>query len=165
MKTLILAPFDPESLETLAIDQQFDIVHENWLETGELADPVKLGHRLDQEQFGALVVEGDFLFAETFELASNLVFAGVCRSTVTHIDIDSATKHGVVIANAPARNADAVAELVIGFIFASSRRIVEADRYVNNGSWQSPLDAYTNLRSSEISDKVIGIIGLGAIGR
>lgn len=162
MKTLILAPFDHDSLITLAAN--FEVVHENWLETGVIQDPVELGNRLEREGFEAVVVEGDFLFSETFELASNLKFAGICRATVSQVDIGSATDHGIVVVNTPARNANAVAELTIGMIFASARRIVEGSRYVESGKWRSPLGAYTELRSSEIRGKTLGIVGLGAIG-
>ena len=60
MKTLILAPFDHDSLITLAAN--FEVVHENWLGTGVIQDPVELGNRLEREGFEAVVVEGDFLF-------------------------------------------------------------------------------------------------------
>ncbi|MCZ6538932.1 MAG: NAD(P)-dependent oxidoreductase [Chloroflexi bacterium] len=162
MKVLILAPFHDESLVSLAAS--FEFIHENWLETGVIQDPVQLGNRLEREGFEAVVVEGDFLFSETFELASHLKFAGICRATVSQVDITSATDHGIVVANTPARNANAVAELAIGLIFATARRIVEGGRYIESGRWRSPLSAYTELRSSEIRGKTLGIVGLGAIG-
>lgn len=165
MRLLVLAPFDADSLAALALCQKFEVVHENWLETGVIQDPVQLGNRLEREGFEAVVIEGDFLFSETFELASQLKFAGICRTTLSGVDIASATDHGIVVANTPERNASAVAELTIGLIFAGARRIVEGSRYIESGKWRSPLDAYTELRSSEIRGKTLGIVGLGAIGR
>lgn len=163
MKTLILAPFDQNSLTVLAAN--FEAVHENWLETGVIQDPVESGNRLERDGFEAVVVEGDFLFSETFEPASHLKFAGICRATTSQVDVESATGNGVVVVNTPARNTSAVAELTLGLIFASARRIVEGNRYIDAGKLRTPLSACTELRSSEIGGKTLGIVGLGAIGK
>ncbi|MDP6666087.1 MAG: NAD(P)-dependent oxidoreductase [Dehalococcoidia bacterium] len=165
MRVLILAPFEVDILAVVAAGHPLDIVHENWLETGEFQDPVELGNRIEREGFEAVVIEGDFLFSETFDLAPQLKFAGICRATVSQVDIGSATDHGIVVVNTPARNANAVAELTIGLIFASARRIVQGNRYIESGKWRSPLDAYTEMRSNEIRGRTLGIVGFGAIGR
>jgi len=163
MRVLILAPFSAGALARLR--ESADALHENWLETGVLQDPEDLGTRLDREGFDAVVVEGDFLFAETFDGAPRLRFAGICRSATNQVDVDAATERGIVVVNTPGRNANGVAELALGLMFSLARRVAEADRYVRARRWESPLAAYTGLRGAELAGRTVGIVGLGAIGR
>ena len=161
---MILAPFAEESLIELK-NAGIDTVHESWLETDELKDPEELGLRLHCEGFDAVIIEADFLFAETFIAAPELRLAGICRSALNQIDVAAATELGVTVINTPGRNAAAVAEMTIGLMLAAGRRIVEADRYVRGRKWESPTAPYRELRGMELGGKVAGVIGLGAIGR
>ncbi len=142
-----------------------DIEHEDWLATGQLQDPEELGARLHAGHFDAVVVEADFLLAETFDAAPGLRFAGVCRSALNQVDIPAATERGIVVVNTPGRNAEAVAEHAVGLMLAVARRIAEADRFVRVGKWESPSGPYRQLRGAELGGRVVGIVGLGAIGR
>ena len=94
MRVLILAPFAGESIDRLA-SNGVEVIHESWLESGELQDPEALGIRLESEGFQAVVVEADFLFDETFAAASSLKLAGICRSATNQIDVDAATDRGI----------------------------------------------------------------------
>ncbi len=160
----MLVPFTEQAIAEL-VAAGVDVVNEDWLETGTMQDPELLGARISKDGISAVVVEGDFLFEETFDLAPGLGFAGICRSAVNQIDVDAATERGVVVVNAPGRNAIAVAELTVGLMLAAARRIPESDRYVRSGSWESPIGPYRELRGSELGGKLVGIVGLGAIGR
>lgn len=163
MRVLILAPFSPLALARLR--ESAKAVHESWLETRVLQDPEFLGARLEREGFDAVVVEGDFLFGETFDAAPGLRFAGICRAATNQVEVEAATERGVLVVNTPGRNATAVAELTIGLMFSLARRVPEADRYVRGRKWESPLDPYTSLRGVELAGRTVGIVGLGAIGR
>ncbi len=76
------------------------------------------------------------------------------------VDLDAATRHGVVVTNAPGQNSDSVAEHVIGLALCAARRIVETDKKTRAGAW-------ANLRTpiSPLRGKTLGIIGLGNIGK
>ncbi len=160
---LVLAPFDDESLTELR--EEFDVTVESWLDTGKLWDPAELGTRICDERFDAVIAESDFLFAETFDAAPGLKFAGICRSAINQVDVVAATGRGVVVVNTPGRNAVAVAEHAVGLMLAVARRTAESDRYVRERRWESPSEPYRSLRGVELSGKVVGIVGLGAIGR
>ncbi len=113
----------------------------------------------------AVAVEVDFLFGEVFEDPSPLRFIGVCRNATNQVDMDAAADRGVTVVNAPGRNANAVAELVMGLALALTRHIPAGHAYVREGAWEHPLGAYLNMRGVELAGKTMGIVGMGAIGR
>ena len=126
-----------------------------------------MSSRRSSTRLGAsiLVIELDFVFEEVFEAAPVLEFVGVCRAATNHVDIESATAHGVVVVNTPGRNAQAVAEHALGLMLALARRIPESHAYVSEGRWVNPVAPYLELRGLELAGKTLGIVGLGTIGR
>lgn len=163
MKALILAPFHPPALAELA--QLMPVDYESWTETRRLQDPEELGLRLQKEGVTHLIIEADFAFEELFQNAPNLQLLGVCRAALNHVDLDAATRHGVIVVNTPGRNARAVAELTLGLMLSLTRRIPYLDAYLKSGQWEDPVDGYVNHRGSELGGRTLGIIGLGAVGR
>ncbi len=161
--SLILAPFSDRQLAELR--KSMAVTYESWLETGRLWDPEELGTRLRDESISILVIESDFVFQEVFDRADQLRFVGVCRSTTSHVDVENATRHGVLVVNTPGRNAQAVAEHVLGLMLSLARRIPEAHRYVIGERWINPAEPYISMRGVELAGRTLGIIGLGAIGR
>lgn len=163
MKALILSPFDPSVLKTLR--QMLDVTYESWMDTKRLLSPQEFVERIQGEGVEMIVVEADFLPREVFRNAPNLKFVGVCRADVLHVDIAAATEYGVPVVNTPARNAIAVAELTIGLMLSLARKIPTTHQMVRSGDWVDPTAAYFSMRGSELWEKVIGIVGFGAIGR
>ena len=159
---LVLAPFSTHRLDRLR--QSVEVTYESWLDTRRLYDPDELGSRLKNEDIAILVVESDFVFAEVFQQADALKFVGICRNATNHVDIESATQHGVAVVNTPSRNARAVAEHALGLMLALARRIPEAHRHVSEGRWENPLEPYISMRGIELAGRTLGTIGLGAIG-
>ncbi len=163
MNVLILCPFAER--EAVRLKEHGSITIESWFDTQQIQDPERLGVRLRREGYDSVIVEADFLFAETFNAAPNLLYAGVCRADAHHVDIAAATECGVAVVNTPGRNANAVAELVFGLMISVSRKIAHSDHWLRDGSWSSPIAAYTQLQGFELQGKTLGIIGLGSIGR
>ena len=163
MKALILAPFHPSALQHL--EKKMEVLYESWLETQRLYSPEELGERLREEECEILVVEADFVFEEVFQQAPGLRFVGICRGSVKNVDLEAATRHGVLVVNTPARNAVAVAELTLGLMFALARNIPTAHELVKSGRWREPVGPYLQLRGVELHGKVAGIVGLGAVGK
>ena len=162
MKTLVLAPFSATSLD--ALRELGDVVYEPWTGTQEIQDPEQLGQRIAAEEFEALVVEIDFLFEELFDEAPNLQFAAICRAALNQVDLEAATERGVVIVHTPGRNAQAVAELVLGQLLNLARHIPQANSFVNNGQWEDPAEPYIRFQGRELTGATLGLIGLGQIG-
>ena len=162
-RALVLAPFSKPALTSLR--EAAHVSYESWTDTRRLHAPEELATRLSAEGTAILVVEADFVFADVFEAAPSLRFVGVCRSSTDHVDVEVATQHGVVVANTPARNAQAVAEHALALMLSLARRVTQAHRYVGDGRWSNPAEPYLTMRGVELAGRTLGIIGLGAIGQ
>lgn len=77
-----------------------------------------------------------------------------------NIDVEYATKNGVLVKNTPNASSNSVAELVLGHMFALARYITIANITLREGKWNKK--AYTGV---ELSGKTFGIIGFGRIGK
>ena len=142
-----------------------DVSYESWLDTRTLTDPDELATRILSEDISILVVEGDFVFEETFQQCPGLKFVGICRASTNQVDLEAAVEHGVLVVNTPGRNARAVAEHALALILSLARRITQAHEFVSSGSWLNPVAGYTGFRGVEVGARTVGVIGLGAIGR
>ena len=78
-----------------------------------------------------------------------------------NVNLEACTKHGVKVCNAAGVNADAVAEHVMAFILCKYKNLIYLDSFMKAHREEQELD-YTG---AELSEKTIGIIGLGHIGR
>lgn len=160
---LILAPFSEIHISRLR--QHMKLTHINWLESMKLQDPEEMANLINSHKSLAVLIESDFIFAETLSRVKSLKFIGICRSAINHVDIAAATQHNIVVANTPARNARAVAEYVLSVILSIARKTIPANQYVQAGMWQNPTEPYTEFRGTELQGKTMGLLGMGAIGK
>jgi D-3-phosphoglycerate dehydrogenase len=163
MKALILAPFSPSVIERLS--RSLEVIYESWMDTRRLVPADELIDRIQGQDIEIVIIEADFIFREIFERGKKLKLVGACRGNVTHVDIEAATEHGVLVVNTPARNATAVAELTVGLMLALMRNIPKAHQMVSSGEWVDPTVCYSTFRGTELAGKTIGIVGFGAIGK
>lgn len=96
--------------------------------------------------------------AALLEGATNLKAVMKHGVGVDNIDIPACTARGLPVANTPGANADAVAELAIGMMLSLARNIPAGHQSVTSGGWDRKV-------GSQIGGKVLGIVGLGNIGR
>jgi glyoxylate reductase len=80
-----------------------------------------------------------------------------------NIDVAAANKHGVLVVNTPGVLDDATADLAFALMLATSRRLVEADKYVRDGQWKK--FKFDLLLGTELAGKTLGVVGMGRIGR
>ena len=80
---------------------------------------------------------------------------------VDAVDVAAARERSIPVTNTPGVIADDVADLAMGLIIASARRILDADRYVRDGRWRAGPIAL----SRKVTGKRVGVLGLGGIGR
>ena len=110
------------------------------------------------------VVSHTFPFTEKVIAASpDLKLISICRGGPVNVNIDAATKHGVMVSYAPGRNARATAEHSVAMLLAAARQIAHRHQEVVNGEWGSDYYLFENA-GQEIGSSTVGIIGYGAIG-
>ena len=79
---------------------------------------------------------------------------------IDNIDLDYAKKVGIKVSNTPDASSDSVAELALGHMFSVARYISVANYTMRNGQWNKK-----QYKGSEIAGKILGIIGMGRIGK
>ncbi|WP_433365897.1 phosphoglycerate dehydrogenase [Streptosporangium sp. CA-115845] len=77
-----------------------------------------------------------------------------------NVDVEAATKAGVMVVNAPTSNITSAAEHTVALILASARNVAQAHSALKGGEWKR--SKYTGV---ELDEKVVAILGLGKIGQ
>lgn len=96
---------------------------------------------------------------ELLQRAACLKVIGRAGAGVDTIDVEAATRRGVVVVNAPGGNAVAAAEHALALMFALARRVAAADASMKHGEWRR--SAYVG---TELTGKTLGLVGLGRVG-
>jgi D-3-phosphoglycerate dehydrogenase len=163
-KALVTAAVRGPGLDLLG--ELADLTLDSWLDQPSLRiyNAEQLAERVAAEGHSIVIVESDRCAGPLFDLP--LVAVGSCRGDPNNVDVEAATAAGVPVLHAPGRNADAVAEIAVGLLFAASRRIVAADTDVRNGDiYKDGTIPYQRFRAWELAGRTVGLVGLGAVGR
>src|SRR5216683_168774 len=97
--------------------------------------------------------------AELLDKAPKLRAVGRAGVGVDNIDLEAATKRGVLVMSTPGGNSVSVAEHTFALLLALVRQVPRLDKTIHEGRWEKSSAAGTELRG-----KTLGIIGLGRIG-
>jgi D-3-phosphoglycerate dehydrogenase / 2-oxoglutarate reductase len=100
------------------------------------------------------------LTRELIELAERLKVIGRAGVGVDNVDVDAATRQGIVVANAPESTVVSAAEQTIGLIVALARNIPQAHAALKDGRWER-----SKWGGIELAGKTLGVIGFGRIGQ
>ena len=100
------------------------------------------------------------LSADLIEKGTRLRVIGRAGVGVDNVDVDAATRKGIVVANAPGANVVSAAEHTIGLLLALARNIPQAHGALREGRWER-----SRWGGVELADKVLGVLGFGRIGR
>jgi D-3-phosphoglycerate dehydrogenase / 2-oxoglutarate reductase len=103
------------------------------------------------------------LTKKVLEGAPDLKLAVIARGGPTNANVKAATLHGVLVSNAPGRNATATAEHTMSLILAVLRRIPESHTALAHGEWRGDYYEYDKC-GLELEHSTAGLIGYGAIG-
>jgi D-3-phosphoglycerate dehydrogenase / 2-oxoglutarate reductase len=98
--------------------------------------------------------------AAVVERATRLKVIGRAGVGVDNVDVDAATRRGIVVANAPESNIVSAAEHAVGLLLALARNIPQAHAALVEGRWER-----SKWGGIELADKVLGVLGFGRIGR
>nr|MDJ0596376.1 D-glycerate dehydrogenase [Pleurocapsa sp. MO_226.B13] len=112
---------------------------------------------------GLLCLLTDSVDRKLIETGTSLKVISQMAVGYDNIDIAAATAKSIPVGNTPGVLTDATADLAWALLMAASRRIVEAERFVRDGQWQtwSP----TLLLGADLAGSTLGIVGLGRIGQ
>lgn len=112
------------------------------------------------KNYDALIVRSQTkVTAEIIAAADNLKVIGRAGVGVDNVDVEAATKKGIIVLNAPDGNTISTAELTVAMILALARNIPQAHGSMKNGAWDRK--KYVGV---EVNRKVLGIVGMGRIG-
>lgn len=150
MKILVSDPVAKEGIEALKAQAEVD---------------VKLG--LKPEELKSIIGDYEALVVRSETKATaDIIQAGkklqvIARAGVglDNIDVEAATRQGVVVVNAPTGNTMAAAEHTIAMMLALARHIPQADAKLKAGVWQR-----SDYMGIELRGKTLGIVGLGNVG-
>ena len=109
---------------------------------------------------GIVIRSATKLDAELLARADRLKVIGRAGIGVDNVDVDAATKRGIVVANAPQSNIVAAAEHTMALMLALARNIPRAHASLTAGRWER-----SQLGGAELYEKTLGILGFGRIGQ
>jgi len=100
------------------------------------------------------------LTADVLERAERLKVIGRAGVGVDNVDVDAATRRGIVVANAPESTVTSAAEHTIGLLVALARNIPQAHAALKQGRWER-----STWGGIELEGKTLGVLGFGRIGQ
>src|SRR6202035_3199524 len=151
MKILVADSVPDRVIEILKGDPSWEIVNLSKTK-GKVADEIRDADAL-------LVRSATKVTAELLENAKRLVVIGRAGVGVDNIDLEAATRKGVLVMNTPGGNAISVAEHTMTLLLAMAHPVAQADASMKAGQWEKK-----KFTGSELRDKPLGLIGLGTIG-
>jgi D-3-phosphoglycerate dehydrogenase / 2-oxoglutarate reductase len=112
-------------------------------------------------EYDAIVIRsGTQLTAELIDRAERLKVIGRAGVGVDNVDVDAATRRGIVVANAPESTVVSAAEHAIGLLVALARHIPQAHAALKQGRWERSAHG-----GVELEGKTLGVLGFGRIGQ
>ncbi|MFC1683781.1 NAD(P)-dependent oxidoreductase, partial [Candidatus Zixiibacteriota bacterium] len=150
MKILVTEPISEPGLkrlcEELTVDVRCDLSREALMKS--------IG------QYDGIIVRGKTPLDRTLlQQAKKLKVIGRAGTGVDNIDMETATRMGILVVNAPESNTLSTAEHTIALLLAQLRNIPRATALLRSGKWNK-----SGLRGQEAYEKCLGIVGLGRIG-
>ena len=151
MRVLVKEPIAESGVELLR--DEFDV------ELGLEMSDEELERRIGE--FDALLIRsGTRVTAELIGRADRLKVIGRAGTGVDNVDVDAATKRGIVVANAPESNSVAAAEHTLALALALCRNVPQAHASLAGGRWDR-----SSFKGNELYGKTMGVIGFGRIGQ
>ena len=151
MRILVAEPIASEGIELLRASHEVD--ERPSLPRAELSAILP--------DYDALIVRSQVqVDAGLIAAGTRLVVIGRAGVGVDNVDLDAATRAGILVVNAPTGNTIAAAEHTLALLYGLARRTAPADASVRRGEWKRA--QFTGL---ELRGRTLGIVGLGKIGQ
>ena len=152
IKILISDPLSAEGIKILEKEKEFKVDVKQKLPPEELKKIIG--------EYDALIVRSETkVTSDIIASADNLKIIGRAGVGLDNVDVDAASKKGIIVMNAPAGNTISTAEHTMSMILALSRNIPQANISMREGKWDRK-----KFMGTELYNKVLGVVGLGRIG-
>ena len=150
MKVLVTEPLSEAGLELLRRDFEVDVRPE--LASADLPDAIGA--------YDGLVIRSQTkVTAEVVDRADTLKVIGRAGIGLDNVDVEAATRRGILVVNAPQSNIAAAAEHTLALMLAQARNIPQAHAAVKAGRWERE-----RFQGVELHGKTLGVVGLGRVG-
>jgi D-3-phosphoglycerate dehydrogenase / 2-oxoglutarate reductase len=151
-KVLIADSISQRGVEELSRDRALDVTVKTGLSEKDLLSVIP--------EFAALVVRSQTrVTADILNAGAKLRVVGRAGVGVDNVDVETATRRGVVVLNAPGGNTVSTAEHAFSLLLSVARKIPQADANVRSKHWDKK-----NFEGVELYNKTLGVIGMGRIG-
>ena len=151
-KVFVADPVSKTGVEALAEGGVVEVVVKTGLKEEELI-------KIIPEFHGLVVRSQTKVTPAVFAAAKNLKVVGRAGVGIDNVDVEAATKHGVIVMNAPGGNTISTAEHAFSLMLATARYIPQADASMKAGKWDRK-----KFEGVELHGKTIAILGMGRIG-
>ena len=164
MKVYVRAPMMKENLRQLEVTFG-EVIYEPWTVTGERFYEDEMLEALLRVKPDILITELDKVNEKVIQGYPNLKVIGDCRANPANIDVAACTKYNIPVLCTPARNAQAVAEMLVGLLITQMRHIIPSTQWVKDGQWVEGTTPYFTWMGNELCHKKVGFVGFGAVGK
>ena len=150
MRILVADPIAEEGIAALRAHAEVDV--KTGLKRDELINIIG--------DYDAVVVRSETkITADVIQAGKRLQVIGRAGVGVDNIDVEAATKKGIVVVNAPTGNTISAAEHTLAMMLALARHIPQANTKLKGGEWRRQ-----DFMGTELRNKTLGIVGLGNVG-
>lgn len=151
-KVFVADPVSARGVKALAEGGVVEVVVKTGLKEAELIEIIG--------DFAGLVVRSQTkVTPAVFAAAKNLKVVGRAGVGIDNVDVEAATKHGVIVMNAPGGNTISTAEHAFSLMLSVARNIPQADASMKAGKWDRK-----KFEGVELYEKTLAILGMGRIG-
>jgi len=148
------------------IADNIDDVGPRILREGGLQVDVNVGR--NEDELSSVIRDYDALIVRSATRVTARILAGAERLKVVaragvgvdNVDVDAASRKGLVVMNTPLANITSAAEHAVALLVALARQIPEAHASMTTGKWEKK-----RFKGVELADKVLGVIGMGKVGQ
>src|SRR5437667_5701089 len=151
-KVLISDPISERGVDELSRDRALEVTVKTGLSERELVALI--------QQFSPLVVRSQTkVTGNVLNACAHLRVIGRAGVGVDNVDVETATRRGIIVLNAPGGNTLSTAEHAFSLLLSVARKIPQADANIRGKKWDKK-----NFEGVELYNKTLGVIGMGRIG-
>lgn len=150
MKVLVADKIADTGIEKLKKDFEVDV------KTGMTPEEL---NKVIKDYDAVIVRSATKITKDVIKHSEKLKIIGRAGIGLDNVDVEAATRRGIMVANAPESNIISAAEHAIALLLAQARMIPQADSSLKRGEWKR-----SKFEGVEVFDKILGIVGLGRIG-